>query len=134
MSTGFKIANLLLIESSFQRVEEVHFEEPTIERKIDVNVSVTIENTNVLVQVDLNYDQVFNTVSEVQCTIKYLGVFEYTGDEEIDLEKFGRTNGAAIIFPYIREYFTTLATKSGIGLIFIPPFAFLDTNKKEKKD
>jgi preprotein translocase subunit SecB len=58
--------------------------------------------------------------------MEYLGVFERVGESQItDLENFGNVNGAAIIFPYIREHFSSLAAKSGLGLILIPPFSFI---------
>lgn len=133
MASNFKILNLLLTESSFKRETIVHFEEQPIERKIEVDVSVSIDGNNVLVQVTLEYEQVFEGVTEVECMIRYLGMFEYTGFGPMELENFGRTNGAAMIFPYIREYFTTLTTKSGMGLIFIPPFAFLSDKKEDEE-
>ncbi len=56
-----------------------------------------------------------------------VGVFEKFGDSILDLENFGNVNGAAILFPYIREHLTNLTSKAGLGLIIIPPFNF--TNK-----
>ena len=56
--------------------------------------------------------------------------YEKYGESILDLESFGRVNGAAIIFPYIREHLTNLSAKAGVGLIMLPPFNF---TLKEKK-
>lgn len=56
--------------------------------------------------------------------IKMVGIFEKIGDSTLNPEDFGKVNGAAIIFPYIREQLTNLSAKAGIGLIILPPFNF----------
>lgn len=59
-----------------------------------------------------------------------VGIFECIGETLLkDYEEFGRINGAAIIFPYIREHITTLSLKAGIGVIIIPPINFVKNNK-----
>ncbi len=61
---------------------------------------------------------------EVTANIKMADIFEKVGDSTLNLEEFGKVNGAAIIFPYIREHLTNLSAKAGIGLIILPPFNF----------
>ncbi|MPN00216.1 hypothetical protein SDC9_147410 [bioreactor metagenome] len=62
-----------------------------------------------------------NEIEQVSAKISMIGVFEKFGDSPLNLEQFGKVNGAAMIYPYIREHFTNLAVKAGIGLIFLPP-------------
>ena len=54
-----------------------------------------------------------------------IGVFVKEGDVPLPLEDFGNVNGAAIIFPYIREQFSNLALKAGLGFIILPPINFV---------
>lgn len=129
LESGFKINNLLLLESTFSRVINVTFDNPEIVKNIDVAVNVSVNENTVIVTEEIKYDQIFNEVTEVSATIKMVGVFEKFGDSILDLENFGNINGAAIIFPYIREHLTNLTSKAGLGLIIIPPFNF---TKKEK--
>jgi preprotein translocase subunit SecB len=41
-----------------------------------------------------------------------------------DFDEFGKINGAAIIFPYIREHITNIFLEAGIGAIILPPVNF----------
>jgi preprotein translocase subunit SecB len=129
LESGFKINNLLLLESTFSRVINVTFDNPDVFQNIDVNVNVSINLNTVVVTEEVKYSQTFNQVQEVTATIKMVGVFEKFGDSILDLENFGNINGAAIIFPYIREHLTNLTSKAGLGLIIIPPFNFTKNAK-----
>ena len=121
LQSGFKINNLLLLESTFSRIINVTFDNPDVVQNIDVDVNVSVNENTVVVTEEIKYNQTFNDVQEVSATIKMVGVFEKFGDSILDLENFGNINGAAIIFPYIREHLTNLTSKAGLGLILIPP-------------
>lgn len=127
LESGFKINNLLLLESTFTRIVNVTFDNQDVIQNIDVDVQVTVNENIVVVTEEIKYNQTFNEIEEVSAIIKMVGVFEKFGDSVLDLENFGNVNGAAIIFPYIREHLTNLTSKAGLGLIIIPPFNF--TNK-----
>lgn len=129
LQSGFKINNLLLLESTFSRIINVTFDNPAVVQNIDVDVNVSINENTVVVTEEIKYNQTFNDIQEVSAIIKMVGVFEKFGDSILDLESFGNVNGAAIIFPYIREHLTNLTSKAGLGLIIIPPFNF---TKKDK--
>ncbi|WP_445715852.1 protein-export chaperone SecB [Flavobacterium sp.] len=124
LESGFRINNLLLLESSFTRVINVTFDNPDIKKNINVDVNVSVNGNVVVVTEEIKYNQIFNEVEEVSAKIKMVGVFEKFGNSDLDLENFGNINGAAIIFPYIREHLTNLTSKAGLGLIIIPPFNF----------
>ena len=124
LESGFRINNLLLLESSFTRVINVTFDNPDIKQNINVDVNVSVNGNVVVVTEEIKYNQIFNEVEEVSAKIKMVGVFEKFGNSDLDLENFGNINGAAIIFPYIREQLTNLTSKAGLGLIIIPPFNF----------
>jgi len=129
LQSGFKINNLLLLESTFSRIINVTFDNPDVVQNIDVDVNVSVNENTVVVTEEIKYNQTFNNIQEVSAIIKMVGVFEKFGDSILDLESFGNVNGAAIIFPYIREHLTNLSSKAGLGLIIIPPFNF---TKKDK--
>ena len=129
LESGFKINNLLLLESTFTRIINVTFDNPDIIKNINVDVNVSVNDNVVVVTEEIKYNQIFNDIEEVSATIKMVGVFEKYGDSILDLENFGNVNGAAIIFPYIREHLTNLTSKAGLGLIIIPPFNFTSKAK-----
>ncbi len=129
LESGFKINNLLLLESTFTRIVNVTFDNPDVIQNVDVDVQVTVNENIVVVTEEIKYNQTFNEVEEVSAIIKMVGIFEKVGDSILELEYFGNVNGAAIIFPYIREHLTNLTSKAGLGLVIIPPFNF---TKKDK--
>jgi preprotein translocase subunit SecB len=132
MESGFRIVNLILLESNFKRVPNVTFTNESVNQNINVDVNVNVKDSVVFVTEKIHYIQSFNSVEEVDCTIVMAGVFEKIGTTELeDLEQFGYINGAAIIFPYIREHLSSLSSKAGLGLIILPPVNF--TKKQETK-
>lgn len=122
--SGFKITNLILLESNFKREASVTFEQSKISNTVNVDVNVQVTDKTIFVTESLSYSQKSGEIVEVTADIKMVGIFEKIGESELDLEQFGQVNGAAIIFPYIREQLTNLSAKSGIGLIVLPPFNF----------
>jgi preprotein translocase subunit SecB len=128
LESGFRITNLVLLESNFVRESNVTFNNPEIKQDINVEVGVNLLDNNVFVTETVKFSQVFNDVTEVSATIKMIGVFEKFGETQLDLEEFGQVNGAAIIFPYVREHLTNLSAKAGLGLIFLPPANFTKKN------
>ena len=127
--SGFKIKNLLLVKSSFLRSNDVKFEKDVIS-DLNIGVEVSVEKNIITVAETVYFTQKYNDVEQVNIEVKMVGIFECIGETLLkDYEEFGRINGAAIIFPYIREHITTLSLKAGIGVIIIPPINFIKNNK-----
>jgi len=132
MESGFRIANLILLESSFKRIPNVTFNNENIKQNINVDVNVNVKDNVVFVTEKIDYTQSLNDIEEVKCTIVMAGVFEKIGNTKLEnLEQFGHINGAAIIFPYIREHLSNLSAKAGLGLVILSPVNF--TKKQEIK-
>lgn len=130
VESGFRITNLLLIESNFKREAIVSFDPAKNERIVNVDVNVQVKDKNIFVTETLVFEQKSGETIEVSANIKMVGVFEQFGESPLELEEFGRVNGAAIIFPFIREQLSGLSAKAGIGLILLPPFNFTRQEKK----
>lgn len=126
--SGFKIVNLLLLESNFKREPTVTFEQEKVSNSVTVDVNVQVNENSVFVTETLKYEQKSAEIVEVTAEIKMVGVFEKIGETDLDLEQFGKINGAAIIFPYIREQLSNLSAKAGIGIVILPPFNFTKTS------
>ena len=131
MESGFRIHNILLLESDFKRVPNVVFDNPSITQDIRIEGEVTVNAEKNIVSViqTLHFSQILNEEKQISATIKMIGIFEKTGESVIDLENFGNVNGAAIIYPYIREHLTSLSVKAGVGIILLPPTNFAAYNK-----
>jgi preprotein translocase subunit SecB len=126
--TGFQVNRILLMDCVFNRIPNVTFDNLQITHNLDLSVNTQIDNNKIFVTVILNFNQSIQEIREVTCNIQMLGEFEKVGDVEIDLETFGKVNGAAIIYPYIREHLSSLSLKSGIGNIILPPANFVKLN------
>jgi len=129
IESGFKIVSLILLESSFQREATVTFEPNKTDNSVNIDVNVQLKENNVFVTETLDYQQKLGDKTEVSAKIKMVGVFEKVGTTQLNLEEFGHVNGAAIIFPYIREHLTNLSSKAALGLIILPPFNFTKNKK-----
>ncbi len=127
----FKVTNLILTESSFNRVNMVNFDEDVI-RNMDINVGVSITGNIVSVSETVLITHTFKEVEQVKILVTMIGVFEASNQlPEDEFESFGRINGAAIIFPYIREHITNLSVKGGLGAIVLPPVNFVQLAERQ---
>lgn len=129
MESGFRINNLILLESTFKRIPNITFNDTKVEKITNVDVNVSVNDNIVFVNEKVEYIQKLNEIEEISCSIIMVGIFEKIGETKLeDLEQFGNINGAAIIFPYIREHLTNLSAKAGIGQIILPPVNFTKIN------
>ena len=95
--------------------------------KADISVEsiFEIQDKKIKVDVTLSYS-VSNSEenSEVKAFITMTGIFEAFGETSIPMENFGKANGPAIIYPYVREQFSSLMVKAGLGYHFLPALNF----------
>jgi preprotein translocase subunit SecB len=131
--TGFKVNRLLLLECLFNRIPNVTFNDPSIKQNIDISVNAQVDNDKVFVTVSLKFEQIKDETTEVSCVITMLAEFEKIGEILLDLENFGKVNGAAIIYPYIREQLSNISLKAGLGNIILPPANFVKLNSTTNK-
>lgn len=124
--SGFRIINIIIVESNFRREVEIQFQQ-SIENKLGINVdSKKIEGTNnYIVEVIATLEGLNTEKSEYLFTVKIAGIFEKSGTPTISDEQFVEVNAPAIIFPFIREHIATTALKGGIGTILLPPINFV---------
>lgn len=119
--SGFELQHIVLTNSSFHRIENVSFDS-NVENNLNINTSVNIVGDTVSVLLQVGIDQQFKGQSQVTIDVAMIGVFRVIGQTPLatNLENFGRVNGAAIIFPYIREHISSLSIKAGIPPIVLP--------------
>lgn len=124
MESGFRINNMLLLESNFKRINNVQFDDQDVPQ-LNINTEVRVQGKIISVVETVTLTQTRNNNEQFSFMIKMAGVFECIGESKLkNYEEFGKVNGAAIIFPYIREHITNLSMKAGLGLIILPPVNF----------
>ena len=122
--SGFAITGLILLESNFKRENNVQFVE-TVQNNMHIETEVQTKDASIMVLETVTISQKYEKLEQVSIMVKMAGVFERVGESKLeDLEQFGKINGAAIIFPYIREHITNLSLKAGIPPIILPPVNF----------
>jgi preprotein translocase subunit SecB len=130
LESGFQIKNLILLESSFSRINNVAFGEG-IHNDLNINTDVAVKGKIITVAEEVMLVQKFQDIEQVRIKVKMVGIFECVGESPLtNLDEFGRINGAAIIFPYIREHITNISLKAGMGAIILPPVNFTKIEKK----
>lgn len=129
LKSGFRIINLLLLKSDFNRINDVKFDEK-VKNAVDMNVNVSVNEKLITVTETVTVSQMCDEKEQVTVVVTMAGIFESEGESEIkNLKDFGSVNGASIIYPYIREHITNLTLKAGVGAIILPPVNFTKIKK-----
>lgn len=130
--SGFIVESIILTESSFNRKGRIVFKDSEQEVSFETGVG----SKDNIVNVKLTTTVINKYQNEEQYIIKVtmVGVFKRNGNSEIkDNEQFGKINGAAIIFPFVREHIANIAMKAGLGSIILPPVNFTKVNVNNNK-
>lgn len=131
MESGFRISNIILLESSFSRVDQVVFAED-VQNNMDIQNNVSVNGNAINVIQDVTVVQNYQGKEQVRIKVKMVGMFLQVGESQItDLEAFGSVNGAAIVFPFVREVIANMTIKAGIPAIILPPVNFTKAVKQE---
>ena len=124
--SGYKILNLALLESHFERVSTITFDLEKVTRDSETSIDIQkISEEQVLVTETLTFSQTFENIVEFSVKIKMIGVFEKQGETDLSIDDFARINAPAIIYPYIREHLSNLTTKAAVGTILLAPYNFI---------
>jgi len=124
---GYKVVNVLLLESSFTRVLDVDIQ---IIHDIDNKIQVEPEahestpDQKFAVTLSIKYEGIQNEKNICSASIKMLGIFEKYGEPSLDEEKFKLINAPAIIYPFIREHLYNICLRAGIANVLLPTVNF----------
>jgi len=127
---GYRLLNILLIESNFKREINIDFQAGQPENEVDISLETTLPNQENIFTIyfSLNFRSLRNEKEEVVAFLKMGGVFQRIGEPDLKLESFSEINGPAIMFPFLRENLASLTQKAGINQVLLPPLNF--TKKK----
>lgn len=114
--SGFNVESILLTESSFTRKGKINFSES--EQEVSFETGVGSRDNTVNVKLTTTVTNKLKDEEQYKIVVSFVGVFKRTGNSQIlDNEQFGRINGAAIIFPFVREHIANIALKAGLGSV-----------------
>jgi len=129
LDSGFRVLNIITLNLAFTRQQKVTFNDSRIRPKVNVEVGYQLEGNKVVVTENVEFSQEVDGVEEYSISTKVVGLFEVVGQPKLGVDEFGRVNGPAIIFPYVRETITSICFKAGLGAVYIPPFDFTKNRK-----
>ena len=128
--SGFNVESILLTESSFTRKGKINFSES--EQEVSFETGVGSRDNTVNVKLTTTVTNKLKDEEQYKIVVSFVGVFKRTGNSQIsDNELFGRINGAAIIFPFVREHIANISLKAGLGSLILPPVNFTKINRKD---
>lgn len=123
---GYKVENVVLLNSIFQRETNIDFKVGAVSHEINIS-SEAHESTpegqfGVTLQLEFKGKQMTHIVCTA--TIKMIGIFEKNGEPPLPEDIFKKINAPAIIYPFIREHLHNICLKAGISNIFLPTVNF----------
>lgn len=126
--SGFRVLNIMLAESHLTRIGNVDFQDS--KRMVSFETGVGGRDNKINVRLKTTVVNMKDGSEQYRIEVSMIGVFERNGNSQISTdEEFGRVNGAAIIFPFVREHIANIALKAGLGSIILPPVNFTKVNK-----
>ena len=129
---GFNINEILLMESSFSRPYKLPAE-GSHTANVDIDVAVSRAEKIIGVRMTIIFTQHCNSVEQVRFKVEMFGKFECFEAAILEnYERFGKTEGAEIIYPYIREHIANITSKSYERAIVLPPLIFRVAERNEQ--
>lgn len=123
---GYKVENVILIESTFSRSRSIDLKDFTISPELNISHEAhetTLEN-KFGVTLTLDYKGKQNEIIICAAKITMLGVFEKIGEPQLGEDGFKKINAPAIIYPFIREHLHNICLKAGIANVLLPTVNF----------
>lgn len=127
---GISFDGIILVGGSFWRDYQI----PN-DVKIDVKFEAknTVDGnkatTEVITKLLLKSEK--EDVVKLECTfVANFSIIE--GNENMDIYEYVENNAVALMFPYIREYISTITGKAGMHPILLPPMNIIAALNKEE--
>lgn len=129
LESGYQILNILMVENSFARQPNIDFVENNISNQLDVDSNHHFIDDLIIVECKIKFSISRGADVLADFNAKMVGSFKQIGSPELKKEDFASVNAPAIIYPYMREFISSIALRSGLGGVFIPPLNFIRRKK-----
>ncbi len=120
-SLGIRIHSIIFPHVVFQRAATIQSSE--IDPQMEAKSSIDEDNNMLYVELKVTIQNEENSLHiEIICA----GQFQEDAEEPniALLKEFSKKDAPAVLFPYVREYISSLTAKSGISPILLPPINF----------
>lgn len=90
---------------------------------VDTHYEVNESFISVFVSARVDIKEEDKELLDVYVVMK--GLFELLGETDLPADAFGKVNGPAILFPFVREHMASMTLKANIPPILLPPINFV---------
>lgn len=117
----------------FDITPKFKFNGPSDDAELNLGIAYDIEpkkQSGFLTEIDVVLEE---GESKIHVNIK--GIFDYDVENNDDVEKKATINGAAILFPYVRAFISSMAAQSGVDVpVIIPTVNFVELYYKNRDE
>lgn len=126
VDSGYKVESIALVDCFFSRAAILakNSSDPSVDISVNVDYNQEDRTIQVLERVSFTQENGSTKQKELEFNVAMVGLFRFSGSTSVDPEAFGKLNGAAIIFPFIREHIMNLSIKARLNPIILPPVNF----------
>ena len=117
VKTHYKFRDIAMMRCDFSRNNTTRGE--NIDAEFNYNSTVFEEES--LIQIILQMKLVR---SDFEMDVVLVGQFEYSENPVVPIDVFKKLNGVSMMFPYMRQYVTTLSVLGGLKPLLLPPINF----------
>ena len=133
---NIKLLEIRLLKSSFALNTENLAEGKEFSIEKELIISVARDDSGKNIKVDLQI-KTRNEDGPFLFNIVYEGSFEIISEEkpsQLEIDKIGTINCAAIIYPYLREHLADLTRRAGVPPFHLPPVNFVSLYRDKNKE
>jgi len=136
------LENIFLIESNFSRkpLAEINIEKLFPDTNINVSTKLFEGSNHLIVNLDYRFSLHDNQKERTEYLLykcSYQGEFQLETAENVTndmVDRFGSVNGAAVLFPFVREDLMDRSVKSGFQPILLPLVNFVQIFENKLKE
>ncbi len=110
----------------FFRMPEGEKIEYGLDFSIKKHLSPEKDQLSIEIEVDLMKD-VENPIFELKFSM--VGNFKIIEEGNMELDRFAKVNGPALMFPFIREFIVDITSRSGLPALILPPINLTNVGK-----
>lgn len=123
----YKLHVIELVRSVFEKHELSRIDATAVpEHKLAIDTGFTVEGNYLWVTVTAKVHAELEGKPYFQVEVSMRGLFERSGETSLPSDQFGKVNGPAILFPFVREHLANLTLRANLPPILLPPINFVE--------
>jgi preprotein translocase subunit SecB len=123
----YKLHVVELVRSHFEKRDLSPKSAPAVpEHKLAIDTGFAVDGTYLWVTVTAKVEAELEGKPFFQVEVSMRGLFERSGETALSSDQFGKVNGPAILFPFVREHLANLTLRANLPPILLPTINFVE--------